>query len=50
MTQVATTGASVTTTLSTFDANGNVTTVLSSGGAFTSTTTYTNTATAQVCK
>jgi YD repeat-containing protein len=49
-TQTQTTGASVSTTTITYDANGNQLMVVNTTGPIVTTTTFTNTATAQVCK
>lgn len=48
--QTQTGGGTVSTTTTTFDANGNQLTVVNRTGNFTSTTNYNTTATAQVCK
>jgi hypothetical protein len=50
MTQTQLTGGSMSTTTTTFDANGNQVSVVVRSGPVTTTTTFTNTATAQVCK
>jgi YD repeat-containing protein len=49
-TQTQTMGGTVSTTTSTFDANGIQLTVVNTTAGITSTTTFTNTSTAQVCK
>jgi YD repeat-containing protein len=49
-TQTQVTGASTSTTTTTFDANGAQLTIVNVTGSTQSTTTFTNTATAQVCK
>ena len=49
-TQTQTTGGSTSTTFMTFDANGSQVSVVVTSGPVTTTTTFTNTATAQVCK
>ena len=50
LTQTQTGGGSVSTSTITYDANGNQVTSVVTSGNVTSTTTFTNTATAQVCK
>jgi hypothetical protein len=50
LTQTQTTGGSSSRTVTTVDANGNQLSVVATSGSVTSTTTFTNTATAQVCK
>ncbi len=49
-TQTQTTGAATATTTTTFDANGAQLTIVNVSGGNQTTTTFTNTATAQVCK
>jgi hypothetical protein len=50
MTQTQTSGGAVSTTLTTVDANGNQVSVVARSGPVTTTTTFANTGTAQVCK
>jgi hypothetical protein len=50
MTQTQTAGGGTSTTVTTFDANGNQVSVVAKSGQVTTTTTFSNTATAQLCK